>query len=101
MADSLQQRYLGLNGYWPLGWSLDSKWLFIVKQNDMTRIFRVRPGEDTIRPFGKLPFEEVDQISLMDGGRKMIGTVVERKTDIWMIENFDPDVTGAGKNRFD
>ena len=43
-------------------------------------------------PLVTLPFEEVDGISMTTDGKRIVCSVPEAQSDVWVMENFDPAV---------
>jgi len=92
LVDSSQARVL--EGHKdPFGWSPDGEWIYYY---NVPTIGRVRPdgtGDDVVRVF---PFENVEehpQVTLSPDAKHVIGGFeVQTPSDIWLIENFDPDV---------
>jgi Tol biopolymer transport system component len=85
----------------PLQWSADGKWIYLVRsgkpQLDILTL-SVNGGEPQ-RIF-TLPFESLysenglgpDAISLTPDGSRFVCSVRESISDIWMIDNFDPEI---------
>ncbi|MFZ5519293.1 MAG: protein kinase domain-containing protein [Candidatus Zhuqueibacterota bacterium] len=81
--------------FYPIGWSPDGKGIYAWNPNK-------KPMEILIVPVngGKpeaiitLPFENfiMNGISVTPDGNKIVCAVFEKRSDVWLMENFDPDV---------
>jgi Tol biopolymer transport system component/predicted Ser/Thr protein kinase len=74
----------------PLGWSPDGQWVYFLEWETNT-ICRVSWPGGTVDTVAKLPFENVNWIVRTSDGNQYVCEVLESKSDVWMIENFDPD----------
>jgi serine/threonine protein kinase len=94
LSDS-SQRLLVRGMIFPLGWSEDSKWIYalnldktppdILKVNSTTGLTKII----FTLPFGQIQYSDID---ITPDGRTIICAVLETNSDVWMIENFDPDI---------
>jgi Tol biopolymer transport system component len=80
----------------PITWSTDGKWIYgcswisvIFFSADILMI-PVSGGE--AKGFVTLPFENITGISMDPDKKKFVCTVLETQSDVWLIENFDPEV---------
>lgn len=76
-----------------IGWSPDSKWIFYHKYDGGT-ILRVNINDKLIDTVLVHSFESDYElpVSVAKAGKDFIFTVPERRSDVWVAENFDPDV---------
>jgi len=82
-----------LNGYaYPIGWSLDGKYVFTVKGRQVSKVALARPNQAV--PVASLPADliEEDYISVSPDGREAVASIGETKSDVWIMENFDPAI---------
>jgi sugar lactone lactonase YvrE len=77
-----------------MGWSADGKWLYILDwSGTKTRVLRLSPAGGTPEPLFEVQFD----VSQEDGsacpdGTKFVVTRIDSTSDVWLVENFDPDV---------
>jgi serine/threonine protein kinase len=93
-SDSSEKLLLKGNIF-PLNWSKDSKWIY-ASNIDKTppEILMVSANSGLtkviyILPYGKIPNEHID---ITPDGKTIVSAIKESNSDIWMIENFDPDL---------
>jgi Tol biopolymer transport system component len=85
------------NGYaFPLVWSTDGKWIYACKSDEKPlEIIKIAVGDEQVNNFITLPFDNIlyreDGISLTPDGRRIVCAVMEKQSDIWLMENFDPE----------
>ncbi len=80
-------------GISPFGWSPDGKYVYAVRMEAEREIIRVQvatPNEVT--SVATLPGDVVDDdgASVSPDGKAIFATVSEEKSDVWLMENFDP-----------
>ena len=79
----------------PLKWSLDGKTIYAFEYQS-SMILAVSTQNGFARNLIKIPFDGVNvlnqDIDITPDGKTIVCTVPEINSDIWMIENFDPDV---------
>jgi Tol biopolymer transport system component len=98
LEDTSQILLLRSEGIRPIEWSIDGKWIYawdcLKKPIEVLMVPAARGNPLT---FVKLPFEQIDYedgISMTPDGKCMVCAVQEIQSDIWVMENFDPE---AGK----
>jgi Tol biopolymer transport system component len=86
---------------WPIGWSSDDEWVYVLMPSsrmggsDTTlQVFRIpSSGGDGVlhaeMPFG---FGRSENVSISGDGNTIVAVKEEWQADIWLVENFDPDV---------
>jgi WD40-like Beta Propeller Repeat len=77
--------------YYPLGWSADGNFVYVIKRGE-TDILKIalRKGTQT-RTLITLP-GHVFAGAVSPDGRKIIISVGEVKSDVWLMKDFDPQV---------
>lgn len=95
LDDSSQVRlcpWLGLFDY-PIRWSADGDWIY-AKDWLRPEILRIPVTGGEPKKFLTLPFEDIDDggIAMTPDGKNIVCTVSESLSDIWLMENFDPEV---------
>jgi serine/threonine protein kinase len=75
---------------WPLGWSLDGKYVYGDSGREIVRVQVAVPH--AVNSVATLPGDVVDadSASLSPDGKQIVGSVSEEKSDVWLMENFDP-----------
>ncbi len=74
------------------GWSADSKSVYTFKKNANNAILSIDIITSKVDTLLYLPFDEEDLVSVTPGGDTIVCSAIERKTDIWLVQDFDPDV---------
>ena len=89
----------------PVGWSADAHFIYVL--NSKTLNFRgpTAPGGETkteakilrvsvqggpVKTVAVLPFEEIGGVTMTPDGRKFICAVYSSRSDIWVVDDFDP-----------
>ena len=75
----------------PFGWSPDGKYVYAMRGgNKIIRVQATTPNE--IISVAALPGNVVDydSASVSPDGLQIIASVAEEKSDVWLMENFDP-----------
>jgi Tol biopolymer transport system component/predicted Ser/Thr protein kinase len=91
LADSSQTR-LPSKGE-PFGWSPDGKWIYASDSwNVSSRVVKIRLADGHVEDVARLPFEKMWGIELSPDARRFACLVPETKSDVWLVENFDPAV---------
>lgn len=86
---------------WPIGWSSDDEWVYALMPGsrlgggyDPRPIFKIPSsgGEGVLH--AEMPFgvEGSEYYSISGDGKVIVAVKEERQADIWLVENFDPDV---------
>jgi Tol biopolymer transport system component len=88
------ETFLQTDPTYPLGWSPDGKYIYAVRG--------VAPGREIVRVQVAVPHEVVlvvtlpgsvaegDSAGVSPDGKQIIASVSEEKSDVWLMENFDP-----------
>ena len=82
----------------PIEWSADGKWIYgwnpIEKPIKLVRVPATGGSATTLvtLPFEEVKFIESIGISMTPDGRSIVCAVAETQSDVWLMENFDPDV---------
>ena len=81
----------------PIQWSINGKWIYAWKQGGgspisiwMIPVDGGEPEELVTLPFEKIP--PYSGISMTQDGKRIVCSVDQKISDVWLIENFDPDV---------
>lgn len=79
----------------PIEWSADGRWIYawhLLKKQKEILMIPVSGGEP--KTLVTLPFENIfeDDISITPDGKHIICNVMESLSDVWLMENFDPEV---------
>jgi len=95
LKDSIQK--LLLKGIiYPLKWSKDGKWIYAVDTGKTPpQILMINVNMGLTKIIFTLPSDKIGPSSGIDissDGKKIVCAIEESNSDIWMIENFDPDV---------
>ena len=89
------QNLLKKGRLFPLKWSPDGKTIYAFEY-ESTRILSVSTEDGFSQELIKIPFDGVNvlnqDIDITPDGKTIVCTVPEINSDVWMIENFDPDV---------
>jgi Tol biopolymer transport system component len=80
---------LGSGDLWPAGWSPDGRLIYAFRYPSSNSILSIPAGGGTPGTVLTLPGDIADAIVSPDG-RKIISVVAEMKSDVWLVENFDP-----------
>jgi Tol biopolymer transport system component len=77
----------------PCGWSADGEWIYALDyDHEPPRILAVPAEGGEARTVLELPFEDVSTVATMTpDGKSFVVTVREGRSDVWLVENFDPD----------
>jgi Tol biopolymer transport system component len=92
----------------PLAWSRDGQRLYLSggersayrglhtrlgETTKETRVFSVPAAGGSVTTVAVLPFAEVGGISMTPDGRRFVCAVYSSRSDVWVVEHFDPDVS--------
>ena len=84
-------------GSWvPLGWSEGGTAIFVIESFRAAPagsrfIYRVPLNGERMRVHAELPFPVLDyMVTITPDGRRIVAAVEENRSDVWMVENFDP-----------
>ena len=74
-----------------LGWSPDGVWVYAGRLAVPQRVVRISLADGHIEDVTQLPFKE-SIAELSPDAKRFACVVPEIKSDVWLVENFDPDV---------
>jgi len=89
----------------PLGWSADAHFIYVLNSKTLNfrgptapggetkteaRILRVSVEGGPATTVAVLPFEEIGGVTMTPDGRKFICAVYSSRSDIWVVDDFDP-----------
>jgi serine/threonine protein kinase len=95
LEDSSQVR---LHPEWivPIAWSTDGKWIYGSSSTSLdifsADISMIPVSGGQAKEFVTLPLENITGISMDSDKKKFVCTVLETQSDVWLMENFDPEV---------
>jgi Tol biopolymer transport system component len=97
LDDSTPQRIKGDRGF-PVGWTRDGKWLYFVPEAPgVIRVVMVHVESGLEKEAFTLSLDQVkgtpmlESMGISPAGRHFVFPVSETNSDVWLIENFDPD----------
>jgi Tol biopolymer transport system component/predicted Ser/Thr protein kinase len=76
--------------FFAIGWSSDGKYIYAIDES--WNIVAIQPGGGDARTIMTLPVRENQAIagtSITPDGRRVVFAVLERRSDVWIIDNFD------------
>jgi Tol biopolymer transport system component len=80
----------------PIRWSADGKWIYVLDglaaETKGAQIIRIPAAGGEPEAVVTLPFENVYPVSMTSDGSRIVCNVSETQSDVWLMENFDPDV---------
>jgi Tol biopolymer transport system component len=80
----------------PLSWSSDGKWIYALHYGTgpANVLYRIPASGGIPEPYVELPFDEVwaDYMSISPDGRSIVYAETISSSDVWIVDNFDPDV---------
>ena len=81
----------GGSGYlWPAGWSPDGSLIYAFRRPSLSNVILSLPaGGGSPATVVTLP-GDIAQAVVSPDGRKLVANVSETKSDVWVVENFDP-----------
>ncbi len=91
----LTQKFLVRGYIFPLEWSEDSKWIYAIDTyKTPSEILKVSVNTRLTKVIYTLPYGKISQnnIDITPDGNTIVCSVPETNSDVWMIENFDPDI---------
>ncbi len=86
------QKLISSEWFWPISWSADGQWIYGYNSDQPHKILRVNVENGKTETFYTLPFNEVGDINISSDGSIIIVPEITRQSDIWLMENFDPEV---------
>ncbi len=91
--DDAVQNHLFWQNIWPLKWTEDGKYIYAINFDKVpSEILKLSSKDGSIKEQIKIPFDDVWDADISSDGKIFICNVGEENSDVWMIENFDPDV---------
>ena len=80
----------------PDGWSPDGEWIY-AHEIGSTSIVRISTRSGDVRSVGSFPTGSLgmEACNVSPSGQAIVCGVLEMKSDAWLIENFDPNVSAA------
>ena len=96
--DDSSQVLLKEGHYRPIVWSSNGKWIYYYDDTKPTEIQIIPAVGGESKKYTTIPNRNENEIAFRLGlamspdGKKIVWTVQERKSDIWLMENFDPEV---------
>jgi len=98
IEDSSQAFLLKENAY-PVGWSADGKWIYAAEEIPGTlKILKVSIKGNQTKIILTIPFTleqgwpKYRYVSMTSDGRQFVFPVYKYHSDVWMVENFDPEM---------
>jgi len=91
----LTQKFLVRGYIFPLKWSEDSKWIYAIDTGKSPPdILKLSINSRLSKVIYTLPYGKISQydIDITPDGKIIVCAIPETNSDVWMIENFDPDV---------
>ena len=81
----------------PIGWSTDGKWVYSYEiKRGIIRIFMIDAETSLEKTITTIPFTfEIGLpvlLTMAPGGNNFVITVFKKNSDVWAIENFDPEL---------
>jgi len=77
---------------YPIEWSSDGNWVYAWNEEKPSEILMVPVSGGKAKTFVTLPFEDISDISMHPNSKMFVCSVVEGQSDVWLMENFDPEV---------
>jgi serine/threonine protein kinase len=86
--------------FFPRGWSADDKWIYALElpedwtDSSNTVVSRIDPFGGRIEQHAKVDFapNNVRGLVITPDGRTIVLLQIETTSDIWLVEDFDPDI---------
>jgi Tol biopolymer transport system component len=88
-----RSRQLSVGAQLPIGWSSDGKQIYAVEY-EKGAIIAIPTGKGDPRTIVTLPLpadRTLDYAAISSDGSRVAYVVSESQSDVWMIENFDPE----------
>jgi Tol biopolymer transport system component len=93
--EKYSERFLGPLHYSPFGWSPNGNFIYAFIPEGGREIIPIALGDSKqSKPIITMP-GAIDSAAISPNGRKMIVSVIEVKSDVWLLKNFDPQVAQA------
>jgi len=98
LEDSSQAFYLEEDAF-PIGWSADGSWIYATERMArMLKILKVSIKGNQTQTVLTMPFPlekgfpVYSRVSMTPDGKRFVFSVEKRHSDVWMVENFDPEM---------
>jgi Tol biopolymer transport system component len=75
----------------PIGWSSDGRWIYFADWGARL-ICRVPEAGGVVDTIAALPFNNLDRVEMSPDGNQFVCQLLESRSDVWLVENFDPDL---------
>ena len=76
----------------PIEWSADGKWIYAWNREKPLEILKIPASGGRPETLVTLPFEHIyPGIGMTPDGKRIVCAVVETQSDVWVMENFDPE----------
>jgi len=76
--------------YRPAGWSADGKWIYLFGAgNGRTSILKTAATGGKPAVVAELSLTGIPVLRISPNGRRFVFPLSEKKTDIWMLEDFE------------
>jgi hypothetical protein len=76
----------------PTGWSADGEWIYAIQPVGRALV-RVSQRTDRTETIGQFPVGlDVITCDLTPDRDAIVCSLIQRKSDAWVMENFDPDI---------
>jgi hypothetical protein len=88
------RQLLAEGSYGPIAWSQDGQWVYLVQSDAVQgrRLHRVhRDGGEPVALRTLSPHDPNLEVFLSHDERSLTYTLTEERSDIWIVEDFDPD----------
>jgi Tol biopolymer transport system component len=93
LDSSMSSTVLSQMFYSIIGWSPDGTWLYRIDSEDSaTSVVRFNIENARTEKILTIPIKHVSDVVMLPDCSKLACVAVESQTDIWLVENFDPDV---------
>jgi serine/threonine protein kinase len=85
------EKFLYSGAYFPIGWSPDGNFIYATAGSNQRQIFEIALADPKQpKPIAAMPYPVVPGGgTISTDGRKIIVSVAEEKSDVWVMENFD------------
>ena len=93
-----------LESVMPIAWSADARFVYAIEGKSLNlrgltppqgetlteaKIVRIRVDSKEVKKVS-LPFEEIGGVSMTPDGRRFVVAVYSSRSDVWVVDNFDP-----------
>jgi hypothetical protein len=97
--EDASQFFLYKGRYFPIAWWSDGKWIYAIEFLGKPEIIKIPVEGGEAKTVITLPFagelsslSVTPKISMTVDGKRFVCTVYETQSDVWVVENFDPEV---------